>query len=47
MVLSNLLFEGPNSPIYKKIIESELAPSYCPGYGFDYTTKESTFTMGV
>ena len=47
MVLSTLMFEGPNSPFYKKIIEEGVAPSYCPGYGYDYTTRESTFTLGV
>lgn len=47
MVLSHLLFEGPNTPFYKKIIEGGVAPNYCPGYGYDFTTKESTFTMGV
>ena len=47
MILSNLLFEGPNAPFYKNIIEGGLAPNFCPGTGYDYTTKESTFTMGV
>jgi Zn-dependent M16 (insulinase) family peptidase len=47
MVLSNLLFDGPNTPFYKKIIEGGLASNFCPGNGYDYTTRESTFTMGV
>jgi Zn-dependent M16 (insulinase) family peptidase len=47
MVLSNLLFEGPNAPFYKNIIEAGIAPSFCPGNGYDSTTRESTFTMGV
>jgi Zn-dependent M16 (insulinase) family peptidase len=46
-VLSNLLFEGPNSPMYKNIIESGIAPAFCPGYGYDITSKEATFTYGV
>ena len=46
-ILSTLLFEGPNSPFYKRIIEAGIAPNYCPGYGYDQTTKEPTFTMGV
>jgi Zn-dependent M16 (insulinase) family peptidase len=46
-ILANLLFEGPNSPFYKRIIEAGVAPNYCPGYGYDSSTKEATFTMGV
>lgn len=46
-VLSHLLFEGPNTPFYKNIIEAGIAPNFCPGYGYDNTTKETTFTMGV
>ena len=46
-ILSHLLFEGPNSLFYKSIIEGGVAPNYCPGYGYDYTTRQSTFTVGV
>lgn len=46
-ILENLLFEGPNSLFYQNIIEEGLAPNYCPGYGYDYTTRQSTFTIGV
>ena len=46
-VLSNILLEGPNAPFYKSIIEAGLAPSFCPGAGFDHTTRQPTFTLGV
>jgi len=46
-ILATLLFDGPNSPFYKRIIEAGVAPNFCPGTGYDYTTKEATFTMGV
>jgi len=46
-ILSNLLLEGPNSPFYKSVIDSGLAPGFCPGSGFDYTTRQPTFTIGV
>jgi Zn-dependent M16 (insulinase) family peptidase len=46
-IMSTLLFDGPNTPFYKKIIEGGLAPNFCPGYGYDSSTKESTFTIGV
>lgn len=46
-ILSHLLFEGPNSLFYKEIIEEDLAPNFCPGYGYDHTTRQSTFLIGV
>ena len=46
-ILSSLLFDGPNTPFYKKIIEEGIAPNFCPGFGYDSSTKEATFTMGV
>lgn len=46
-ILSSLLFDGPNTPFYKRIIEEGVAPNFCPGFGYDHTTKEATFTMGV
>ena len=45
--MSSLLFDGPNAPFYKKIIEEGIAPNFCPGVGYDHTTKEASFTMGV
>lgn len=46
-MLSYILFETPESPLYKFILNNQLAPGYCPGYGYDMTTKISTFTIGV
>ena len=46
-ILAALLFEGPNSPFYKRIIEAGVAPNFCPGSGYDNSTKEATLTMGV
>jgi len=46
-ILSDLLFDGPNSLFYKNIIEKDIAPNYCPGHGYDNTTRQSTFTVGV
>lgn len=46
-MLSSILLEGPNAPFYKSIIESGLAPNFCPGAGFDHTTRQPTFTIGV
>ncbi len=46
-VIAKLLTEGPNSPFYKSLIESELAPTYGPGVGFDNSTRDATFTIAV
>lgn len=46
-ILSYLLFEGPNSLFYQEIIEKDVAPNFCPGYGYDHTTRQSTFTIGA
>jgi len=45
--LSQLLLEGPSSPMFKLLIESGLAPGYCPGYGYDTTLRECLLTIGV
>ena len=46
-ILSSILLEGPSAPFYKSIIEKNIAPSFCPGAGFDHTTRQATFTIGV
>ena len=46
-ILDKMLFEGPSSIMYKKIIEEGIAPDFCPGFGYDTTTRQSTFTIGV
>merc|ERR1712051_754642 len=46
-ILSNLLLNGPNAPFYKSIIEQQVAPTFCPGAGFDHTTRQATFTLGA
>lgn len=45
--LSQLLLEGPSSTMFKLLIESGLAPGYCPGYGFDTTIRECLLTIGA
>jgi Zn-dependent M16 (insulinase) family peptidase len=46
-VLASILLEGPNAPFYKSIIEAGKAPNFCPGAGFDHTTRQATYTIGV
>jgi Zn-dependent M16 (insulinase) family peptidase len=46
-ILSCLLLETPKSPLFKKIIEAGLAPSFSYPIGFDSSIKEGTFTIGV
>ena len=46
-ILSYMLFDTPNSPLYKTLIESGLATNYCPGHGYEPSFKESSFVIGV
>ena len=46
-ILERQLFEGPTSLFYKEIIEAGLDTAYCPGYSIDFTTRQSTLTIGV
>jgi Zn-dependent M16 (insulinase) family peptidase len=39
--------EGPSSTMFKRLIESGLAPGYCHGYGYDTTLREGVMTIGV
>lgn len=46
-ILSYMLFDTPNSPMYKSLIESGVAASYCPGHGYEPSFKEACFVIGV
>lgn len=46
-ILSVLLLDGPNAPFYKSIIEAGVAPQLCPGAGFDSSSMQGDFTVGV
>lgn len=46
-ILSTILLDGPSAPFYKSIIEANKAPNFCPGAGYDHTTRQATFTIGV
>jgi len=46
-LISYLLCDTANSPLYKALLESGLAPSYSPGNGFEAHYKEGLFNLGV
>lgn len=46
-IISYMLFDTPNSPLFKSLIESGLAPSFCPGHGYEPSFKEGSFVLGV
>lgn len=46
-ILSYLLFETPQSPIYHHILSTGISDGYCPGYGFDSSLKYGYFTIGL
>ncbi len=47
MLISKLLVDGTSSPMYKALVASGLADSYCPGMGYDLGTRDAVFTLGV
>jgi Zn-dependent M16 (insulinase) family peptidase len=46
-VLSHILMGSEKAPMYKALIESGLGIKYVPGNGYDTSTKEASFTIGV
>ena len=46
-MLSYLLFNGPASPMYQNLLASNLATDFSSAAGFDGSTLETTFGMGV
>jgi Zn-dependent M16 (insulinase) family peptidase len=46
-ILGSLLLDGPSSPMYQALIEPNLGSGYAPGTGFDTSTKQPSFTIGV
>jgi Zn-dependent M16 (insulinase) family peptidase len=46
-ILSNLLLNGLNAPFYQSLIESNLGNNFSPGTGYDDSTRESVFSVGL
>ncbi|KAF1331686.1 Metalloprotease family m16c, partial [Globisporangium splendens] len=46
-IVGYLLTNGPSSPLYKALIDSNLAQDFSIGTGFDTSTYYSTFGVGV
>jgi len=46
-ILASLLCGSPNSPLYKNLIECNVAPSFCPGIGYDMQGLEGVFVLGA
>jgi Zn-dependent M16 (insulinase) family peptidase len=46
-VLSKLLLDGPSSPLYQTLIESNIGSEYTPNTGYDASTNESSFSVGL
>jgi presequence protease len=46
-VVSSLLINGPNSPLYKALIDSGLGTDYAPASGYDSHSREATFSIGA
>ncbi|KAJ7396182.1 pitrilysin metallopeptidase 1 [Pitangus sulphuratus] len=46
-LLSSLLVDGPNSPFYKALIESGVGTDFSPDVGFNGSTRETYFSVGL
>ncbi|XP_042331246.1 presequence protease, mitochondrial isoform X2 [Sceloporus undulatus] len=46
-LLSSLLVGGPNSPFYKALIEAGLGTDFSPDIGFNGSTREAYFSVGL
>ncbi|CAK9023405.1 Presequence protease, partial [Durusdinium trenchii] len=46
-VVSTLLLEGSSAPLYASLIDSQLAPDFGPGTGYDSSTMHATAGVGV
>ena len=46
-LLSQLLLDGPSSPLYQALIDTKLGSEYAPTSGYDTSTPRATFTFGV
>eukprot|EP00947_MAST-08B_sp_MAST-8B-sp1_P006443 g6443.t1 len=47
LVASHLLLSGPSAPLYRALCDSHLAPSFTVGTGYDASSAEHTFGVGV
>ncbi|RXM97863.1 Presequence protease, mitochondrial [Acipenser ruthenus] len=46
-LLSSLMVTGPNSPFYKALIEAKIGTDFSSVVGFDGSTKEASFSVGL
>ncbi|XP_022617554.1 presequence protease, mitochondrial [Seriola dumerili] len=46
-LLSSLMISGPNSPFYKALIEPKLGTDFSSVVGYDGSTKEASFSIGL
>ena len=46
-ILSSLLIDGPNAPLFKSLIESGIGADYSPCTGLENSTKQPFFSIGL
>lgn len=46
-LMSSLMISGPNSPFYKALIEPKLGTDFSSVVGYDGSTKEASFSIGL
>ncbi len=46
-LFASLLLDGPTSPMYKALIETNIGSDYAPGNGFDTSTATTSISVGL
>ncbi len=46
-IASSLLLDGPSTPLYQALIQSGLGPDYSANSGFDGSTRDASFGVGL
>lgn len=46
-MLTSLLMDGPNAPLYKSLVESGIGANYSPGTGLNNYTKQPFISVGL
>ncbi|KAJ3327855.1 Presequence protease, mitochondrial [Blyttiomyces sp. JEL0837] len=46
-MITSLLIDGPSSPMYRSLIESNLGSDYAASTGYDRTSRQTSFSVGL
>lgn len=46
-IVASLLLDGPQTPLYRALIDSGLGSDFSPNTGYDYHSRETSFAVGL